>query len=122
MRIKIEAGGVTAEALLNESGAAKLIWDALPFVSKANRWGEEVYFTIPVSAELENAAELVDVGDLGYWPRGSAFCIFFGPTPISRDNEIRPASAVSIIGKIDGDATVFRVVENQEKIRLSRSE
>jgi hypothetical protein len=118
--MKIKAGEVTAEAELNDTRTAHLIWNALPLSARANRWGEEIYFEIPVKADLENAAELVNVGDLGYWPRGSAFCIFFGPTPMSRGNEIRPASAVNVIGKLRGDATRFRSVSDGEPVQLSR--
>jgi hypothetical protein len=121
-KITIEVGGVTAEADLNETGTARLIWDSLPIESTANRWGDEVYFDIPMRTGLENALEVVEVGDIGYWPKGPAFCIFFGPTPMSRGNEIRPASAVNIIGKVSGDARVFRAVSDGQVIRLSRSE
>ncbi|MFC1900754.1 cyclophilin-like family protein, partial [Chloroflexota bacterium] len=82
----------------------------LPIKGTANLWGDEIYFSIPVSLELEDGKELVEVGDLGYWPTGSAFCIFFGPTPMSRRDEVRPASAVSVFGKVIGDATVFKQV------------
>jgi len=121
-KITIEVGSVTAEADLNETETARLIWDSLPIESTANRWGDEVYFDVPVRTALENALEVVEVGDIGYWPKGPAFCIFFGPTPMSRGNEIRPASAVNIIGKISGDARVFRAVSDGQEIRLSRSE
>lgn len=119
-KIKITAGSVSAEAELNESQTAGLIWDALPIEAKANRWGEEVYFAVPVRAGLENGVEVVGVGDLGYWPSGSAFCIFFGPTPMSEGDEIRPASAVNIIGKVLDDAKAFRAVSDGETVRLSR--
>ena len=121
-KITIEAGGVRAEADLNETETARLIWDALPVEATANTWGDEVYFDVPVRTGLENAVEVVGVGDLGYWPQGPAFCIFFGPTPMSRGDEIRPASAVNIVGKVQGDATVFRAVSAGQTIRLSRSE
>ena len=121
-KITIEVGTVTAEADLNETETARLIWDSLPIESTANRWGDEVYFDVPVRTALENALEVVEVGDIGYWPKGPAFCIFFGPTPMSRGNEIRPASAVNIIGKVSGDARVFRAVSDGQEIRLSRSE
>ncbi len=121
-KIIIEAGGVRAEAELNESKTAGLIWDALPIEADASTWGDEVYFDVPVSTGLEDAVEVVEVGDLGYWPQGPAFCIFFGPTPMSRGDEIRPASAVNVVGRVAGDATVFRVVAGGESVRLSRAE
>ena len=102
--IKITAGDVEVEAQLNNSKTAKLIGKALPIKASAKRWGEEIYFSIGVEAELEkNSREVVEAGELGYWPSGSAFCMFFGLTPASRGNEIRAASAVNIIGKMKGN-------------------
>ncbi|MHC4498968.1 MAG: cyclophilin-like fold protein [Planctomycetota bacterium] len=103
-RIKITAGDVQLEAELNDSATAKSIVDVLPIKGKGNRWGEEIYFAIPVVADLEEGArDVLEAGELGYWPSGNAFCIFFGPTPASRGDEIRAASAVNIIGKVKGD-------------------
>ena len=121
-KIIIEVGDIKAEAELNDTNTADLIWESLPIEARANTWGDEVYFDVPVNTGLENAAEVVEVGDLGYWPQGPAFCIFFGPTPMSRGDEIRPASAVNIIGKVSGDAQVFRPVKSGQTITLSRSE
>ncbi|MGB9699753.1 MAG: cyclophilin-like fold protein [Thermodesulfobacteriota bacterium] len=122
-KIKIKAGNVEAEALLNDSATAKKIWEALPIEAKANTWGDEIYFSIPVKAPLEkDARELVNLGDLGYWPEGKGFCIFFGPTPISRGNEIRPASAVNIIGKVTGDPKIFKKVPAGAKITIERAQ
>lgn len=90
--------------------------EALPISASARTWGDEIYFPIPVEAELEDGKEVVEMGDLGYWPPGNAFCIFFGPTPVSRGTEIRPASAVTIIGRVDGDATIFRGVGSGEAV------
>ena len=121
-KIKIRAGNVEAEAVLNDSPTAKKIWEALPIEARANTWGDEIYFAIPVKASLEkDAQELVEVGDLGYWPSGSAFCIFFGPTPVSRGNEVRPASAVNVIGKVAGDARVFKKVSDGTKVKIERA-
>ena len=118
-KIKIKAGSVEAEAVLNDSATAQKIWEALPIEARANTWGDEIYFDIPVKAPLEKTAqELVEVGDLGYWPSGNAFCIFFGPTPMSRGNEVRPASAVNVIGHVSGEARVFKKVPSGSKIRL----
>lgn len=121
-KIIIQAGSVRAEAELNASKTARLIWELLPIEARANTWGEEVYFDIPVKTGLENGVELVNVGDLGYWPSGPSFCIFFGPTPVSRGNEIRPASAVTLVGKVLGDARIFRSVSDGDKVTVSRSE
>jgi len=121
-KIKIKAGNVEAEAVLNDSPTAKKIYEALPIEARGNSWGEEIYFAIPVKSSLEkDAKELVEVGDLGYWPSGSAFCIFFGPTPVSRGNEVRPASAVNVIGKVSGDAKAFKKVADGAKVRIEKA-
>ena len=121
-KIRIKAGNVEAEAVLNDSPTAKKIYEALPIEARGNTWGDEIYFAIPVKSSLEkNAKELVQVGDLGYWPSGSAFCIFFGPTPASRGNEVRPASAVNVIGKVSGDARVFKKVGDGAKVRIEKA-
>lgn len=116
LRICVEALSVEAE--LNDSRTAAAVVAALPLEASANRWGEEIYFEIPVDAGPEQPQELVALGDLGYWPPGKAFCIFFGRTPVSRGNEIRPASAVNLIGRVVGDPTVFRAVRDGARVRL----
>lgn len=110
------------EAELNETDTARKIWDALPIEKRGNTWGDEIYFAIPVKAGEENPKEVVQEGDIAYWPPGSAFCIFFGPTPASRGNEIRPASPVNVVGKLLGDPKEFRKVSNGEKVIIEKVE
>ena len=118
-RICIHAGNLSAIAELNSSRTAAAIYAALPVEAAASTWGDEIYFRIPVEQDLEDTAvEVVAVGDLGYWPTGRAFCIFFGPTPASRGDEIRPASAVNLVGKVLGDAKVFRAFQDGQLVRL----
>lgn len=121
-KIKITAGAVQATAELNDSATANAIWDALPIKARANTWGDEIYFGIPVHVGEENGKEVVDLGDIAYWPPGSAFCIFFGPTPASRGSEIRPASAVNVVGKIEGDPKVFKSVRSGEQVVIEKVE
>ena len=103
-QIKITAGQGQVEAELNDRPTSRAIADALAIKAKAQRWGGEIYFSIPVTAELEeDAREVLEPGELGYWPTGAAFCIFFGPTPASHGDEIRAASAVNVIGRVKGD-------------------
>ncbi|HDQ73017.1 MAG TPA: hypothetical protein ENN19_13120 [Chloroflexi bacterium] len=118
-RITIRAGSVTAEAELNESPTARAIWEALPITGQANTWGDEVYFEIPVQAALAaDARAEVEVGELGYWPVGSAFCIFFGPTPMSAGEKPQAASPVNVVGRMLDDATIFRQVRQGETVEL----
>jgi hypothetical protein len=119
--IRIQAGSIALDAELHETLTAMAIERVLPIEAEAATWGEEIYFSIPVAQQLdETAKEVVQVGDLGYWPRGKAFCIFFGPTPMSRGDEIRPASAVNIVGRVLGDATRLRSVQDGELVRIDR--
>ena len=119
-KIHIRAGAIEAEAELNDTRTAQAIWEILPIEGRANLWGDEIYFSIPLSLELETGQELVNIGELGYWPQGNAFCIFFGPTPVSQGDEIRPASPVTVFGKIHGDATIFKKVAAGMKITIRR--
>lgn len=120
-KIRILASDLKVEAELNKSKTAQLIWDTLPMESKTNLWGEEIYFAIPVKTGLEKGSrEVVSAGELGYWPTGHAFCIFFGPTPASRGDEIRAASAVNVIGKVSGDPKAFLKVKDGAKIALEK--
>jgi len=121
-KIRIRVSELTVEAELNASKTAQRIWEALPIEERANLWGEEIYFAIPVKAGLEQGSrEVVSEGELGYWPTGHAFCIFFGPTPASQGDEIRAASAVNIIGKILSDPKVFLRVKDGAKVTLERA-
>lgn len=103
-QIKIIADNILIEAQLNDNPTAISIAEILPINARAQRWGGEVYFTIPITAPLESdSREVLQPGELGFWPTGNAFCIFFGATPASNSDEIRAASAVNIIGKMTGD-------------------
>lgn len=120
-RIRIHAGPISMIAELNDSPTAGAVHAVLPLEASAQTWGDEIYFRIPVEQKLDDtAAEVVTVGDLGYWPTGRAFCIFFGPTPASRGDEIRPASAVNLVGKVVGDAKAFKAVQDGDLVRLER--
>lgn len=119
-RIRITAGSVSAEAVLDGSATAQAVWEALPLSVPGQTWGDEIYFSIPVTATPESPRETVEMGDLGYWSPGTAFCIFFGPTPASRGDEIRPASPVNVFGRVSGDATVFKRVRSGTTVRVER--
>jgi hypothetical protein len=116
--IRITAGAVSVEAALNDSATAAAIAAALPIEAKGETWGDEIYFDIGLTQPGESPQEVVALGDLGYWPPGRAFCIFFGPTPMSRGGEIRPASAVNVVGRIAGDPRVFTRVRAGTRVRI----
>lgn len=117
--ITIKFEELTFQAQLNESPTAAEIWKQLPFESRVNTWGEEIYFEIPLDMPQEpDAREVVAVGELGYWPVGRAFCIFFGPTPVSTDEKPRAYSPVNIIGAIISDDSGLKEIIDGEQVRV----
>lgn len=122
VKIKFELTGLEVEGELLENETGKAIYNALPLNSRARRWGKEIYFSIPVRCEPENQKEVVEMGDMGYWPPGSAWCIFFGPTPISEKGEIRPASPVNIFGKVKASPEELDKVRDGEVISVEKAE
>jgi hypothetical protein len=120
-RLRITAGAVSATATLDDSATARAMWAALPVEASAATWGDEIYFELPAPLPGDGAREVVEPGDLAYWPPGRAFCLFFGRTPASRGDEIRPASPVQVFGRLDGDPAAFRQVRAGARVRLERA-
>ncbi|PIE34973.1 hypothetical protein CSA56_06115 [candidate division KSB3 bacterium] len=120
-KIMISVADMNLQAELYGSVTAQKIWDALPLEGRANVWGDEIYFSIPVSTELEADARAdVDVGTLGYWEPGRAFCIFFGPTPASIDDQPRAASPVNIFGHVVDEVTCLRNIRDGERVSVTQ--
>ena len=120
--ILITVDDLEFRAELTNTPTAKKLWEALPLEGQANLWGEEIYFSIPVSAPQEpEAQQEVEVGSIAYWPVGEAFCIFFGPTPASRGNAPRAYSPVNILGNIEGDLTGLKNVKQGTQVRLAKA-
>ncbi|MFC2115702.1 cyclophilin-like fold protein [Bacteroidota bacterium] len=123
MKITIETGGLKLTAELNDSATAKAVYEILPITGMANVWGEEIYFSIPLHIDqASDAKQEVNIGDLGFWPVGDAFCIFFGPTPVSTSDLPKAYSPVNVFGKITGDATLLKKVSNGEELRILKEE
>ena len=118
--IVIKTGDLKINAQLNDSKTAKMIYDKLPIEGRVRLWAEEIYFEIPVKLGEENAQEVVEKGDIGYWPPGRAFCLFFGLTPVSKGEEIRPASPVNVFGKIVGNLIILKKIENGTEVNIER--
>jgi len=123
-KIRITVGTEAFDAVLTEESAPKTvaaILGALPIEAEAMTWGEEIYFEIPVRMGEENAVETVGVGDLGYWPKGACFCLFFGRTPMTRSLEaVKPASAVNPIGRVERPEGLKRHKAG-ETVRIERA-
>lgn len=121
--ILITAGHVSIRAVLGDTPTALEISKILPIQGITKLWGEEIYFSIPLRAILEpDAREDVEIGELGYWPEGPAFCIFFGPTPVSAGKNPRAYSPVNIIGRITGDPAALRNIPEGAKILVKALE
>jgi hypothetical protein len=118
----LQVGEVEVQIEFNATATAAKIWQALPVEAEANTWGDEVYFAIPVEADLEDPREVVAAGDVGYWPPGRALCVFFGPTPVSRPGEIRPYSPVTVVGRVVGNPQVLKGVRDGDRARVVRQE
>jgi hypothetical protein len=108
------------EAELRDTPTAEMILNSLPLEEHANVWGEEIYFMIPMQIDLEtDAREEMEIGDMAYWPSGPAFCIFFGPTPVSTNEKPRAYSPVNLFGKIIGDSTILKNVPQGAVIQIT---
>jgi len=120
--ITLGTGNIILQAVLNDTAAARAVWDTLPYEVQCSTWGDELYFSIPVELELEleNGQDIVEVGDIGYWPVGNAFCIFYGPTPMSVGEEPRPASPVTLIGRLLGDSAILKNIRSGTTIFIGK--
>lgn len=115
--------GVSVTAELFDTDLAQKILGILPFEGRVNTWGKEIYFPIPVQSSITHPRDVVAKGDIAYWPDGACLCLFFGPTPASRNaQEIRPASPVEVVGKIEGDCTPLETIPSGSVVRIIRKE
>jgi len=118
-KIRIRIRGNEIPATLYDTPTAQRILEALPLDGRVHVWGDEIYFSIPLILDLEpDARQDVHVGELGYWPHGPAFCIFFGPTPVSTSEAPRAFSPVNVFGKTDQDARVLKGVPGGAEIQV----
>ena len=119
--IRISAENIAVSAVLLETPTARLIEAAMPLEGSANVWGDEIYFDVPIQTDLEpDARQEVAVGDLGYWPMGPAFCIFFGPTPVSTGEAPKAYSPVNVFGRVSGDTSVLKEVPQGATVRVEK--
>jgi len=122
--IRIEAeGGVRLYAILSATPSADALWDLLPLIGEAQRWGDEIFFSVGLRLPAEKEARSeVKAGDIGYWPEGPAIALFYGPTPASSGTDPVAASPVNVIGRITGDAGRLGRVRPGARIKLTRLE
>ena len=123
MRIRISWPSSELFAELEDTPTARKVIEALPFESRANTWGDEVYFSAPVESALEEGArQVVDPGAVCFWVEGRSLALPFGPTPISKGDECRLAAKVNLLGKIEGDAKTLRTVRDGDRIRVEEAD
>ena len=118
--ILIKAGTIHVQAELNNTRTARALLGILPVKATANTWGDEIYFDVPLTAEIEDGKQVVEMGDVAYWPDGPSLCLFFGRTPASRGDEIRAASPVTILGRILGDPKVLKSVRSGAEVTVEK--
>jgi len=122
MKVRLSAGNVSIEMILDDTPTAKAIVAALPFESRAQTWGEEVYFTTPVSAKLEpDAKQIVKPGTVCFWTEGDALALPYGRTPISSDERPKLASRCNILGRVEGDPKLLAKVRSGDPVRVERA-
>ena len=116
-RITLNFGSTTIDVTVRNTPTAQAILNALPITSTVQTWGEEVYFSVPVEATLEqDAKDVVEAGEIAFWVEGSCIAIGFGPTPISQGNEIRLAAATNIWADADDDVRQLINVSSQDRV------
>jgi hypothetical protein len=122
MKLVLKFQTETLEVDLVESPTSGALLEAVPFESRAQTWGEEVYFTTPVSAALErDARQVVDPGTVCFWTEGDAIALPYGPTPISTDARPKLASRCNVLGRIVGDARLLARIKGGERVRVERA-
>ena len=118
MEVLFQFGSLRVDTQLNNSKTAQAIYATLPISSKVSRWGDEIYFEIPVKLPMEEGTLDLKVGDIGYWPEGACLCLFFGKTPASIDDHPRPASEVNLVGTFSVPPEVLRKVASGTKVQV----
>ena len=122
MKVRISAGKVDLVAELRDTPTVQALAAALPFEASAQTWGEEVYFSTPVSVKLKpDAKQVVEPGTVCFWTEGDALALPFGRTPISTDEKPKLASRCNVLGTIVGDAKVLAAIKAGAKVRVEKA-
>ena len=120
-KVVFKASEVRLEGMLNDSDTARALAGKLPLTVRMSRWGEEYYGAIDPGLgepQAADARDLMEVGELAYWPVGDALCVFFGPTPASEGDEPRAASPVNPLGRLEGDVAALSALPSTIEARV----
>lgn len=121
MKVQFQPSGGSFEGMLDDQMISKRIIEGLPILATVMRWGDEIYFNVPVQMANTKPTREVSVGDIAYWPDGPCLCVFFGKTPASTDQKPRPANDVTIIGHTDAPVALLRSVKEGTTISIDLS-
>ncbi len=112
------SGGVKATCVLGEIPELEKLVEKSPFKSEANRWGEEIYFELPIKLRLRGERTLMEIGEVAYWPEGNSLCLFFGPTPVSKGDKPVAYSDVKPLGRVTEGLENLGKVEDGEEVTV----
>ena len=119
-RIRIAWPKGAASATLRETPTARALLAALPLTAKAQTWGEEVYFEIPVAAKLEeDSKQVVPPGTVCFWTEGNSLALPWGRTPASQGDESRLVTRCNVLGQIEGDPRQLATVRGGDELTVS---
>tara|TARA_B100000524_G_C23588689_1_gene348142 strand:- start:297 stop:674 length:378 start_codon:yes stop_codon:yes gene_type:complete len=120
-KCKIQVKDFQMIVTLRKTITAEEIWKALPIKSVVNTWGDEVYFFTSVNALVEDDAnDVINLGEIAYWPSGKAIAIGFGKTPASIDKEIRLADKCNIWGDCSIELQNIKTIKSGDKIFVEK--
>lgn len=119
VRLVLQAGPVTVDLALLDTPTAARIVAALPLFGVAEPWGGSVHFRLPIESGRERGARInANLGEVYYWSEEDRVIIPFGPTPISRDHEIRLPRPCNPWATIAADVTILRRIAPGAKVTL----
>mgnify|MGYP001166304020 FL=1 len=116
--IIIKVNQLELKIKIDSSQLADLVWERLPIEASANLWGDEIYFKTDLDNQANELQQSVELGDVAFWPPGQAICLFYGQTPMSTPDEIRPASPVAVFGKLLDDPKLLKMVKLGQSLSL----
>jgi len=120
-KLRITVGDVSVTATCRDTPTAQAVLEACPIQSQASTWGDEVYFSAPVSPAPESdQKQVVEPGEIAFWIDGGAIAVGFGPTPMSQGDECRLAAPCNIFADADDDVRAFKACGAGETVTVEK--